>query len=399
MNKKTVKINLRVQAIIEMSRYYLEEIRQTLAAYDQSRSLLLFPDGTSLSKLTEIDRQVLSKISYTPHEQKNQKIKIDGKKYSYYLSSNLKSGIQMISYFHLSRLLDPVNKLGFFTLIAGFILLGLAIYFIVLFYRSIMLQINRLVFYFKKVENGDFSTRIVEEPRNEFGYVFSQFNQMVQGGQMLLQSLSKEQKLRDISEFKQMQLQIDPHFLYNSLAYIVSVAANRDAVVDMSSHLAQYYRYRTRAREQTILKDELDFAQSYLEIMTMRKELVYSIDFSEEMMEVPILPLIIQPLVENAIEHGIEGREGAFQVYLLGERKNGSIKISIIDDGKGLYDDEIQSLLIYTNQKEIDEEGSVGLWNVNQRLINHYGQDSRLHFQSNDFGGLTVWFNIKEGMK
>ena len=150
---------------------------------------------------------------------------------------------------------------------------------------------------------------------------------------------------------------------------------------------------------QTILKDELDFAQSYLEIMTMRKELVYSIDFSEEMMEVPILPLIIQPLVENAIEHGIEGREGAFQVYLLGERKNGSIKISIIDDGKGLYDDEIQSLLIYTNQKEIDEEGSVGLWNVNQRLINHYGQDSRLHFQSNDFGGLTVWFNIKEGMK
>lgn len=73
-----------------MSRYYLEEIRQTLAAYDQSRSLLLFPDGTSLSKLSEIDQKVLSKITRTQEEQTNQKITIEDKKYSYYLSTNSK---------------------------------------------------------------------------------------------------------------------------------------------------------------------------------------------------------------------------------------------------------------------------------------------------------------------
>ena len=112
----------------------------------------------------------------------------------------------MISYFHLSKLLEPINKLGIVTMSAGIFLLGLAVYFVILFYRSVMVQINRLVYYFKKVENGDFSTRIVEEPRNEFGYVFDQFNQMIQGGQVLLESLSKEQKMRDISEFKQMQL-------------------------------------------------------------------------------------------------------------------------------------------------------------------------------------------------
>lgn len=382
-----------------MSRYYLEEIRQTLAAYDQSRSLLLFPDGTSLSKLSEIDQKVLSKITRTQEEQTNQKITIEDKKYSYYLSTNSKSGIQMISYFHLSKLLEPINKLGIVTMSAGIFLLGLAVYFVILFYRSVMVQINRLVYYFKKVENGDFSTRIVEEPRNEFGYVFDQFNQMIQGGQVLLESLSKEQKMRDISEFKQMQLQIDPHFLYNSLAYIVSVADNQEAVVDMSSHLAQYYRYRTKLRAKTVLKDELTFAENYLEIMTMRKELIYSIDFPEELMEEPILPLIIQPLVENAIEHGIEGREGAFQVYLLGETSEKHLKISITDDGKGLRGGEIQDLLARINRKEVAEDESVGLWNVNQRLINHYGKEAHLHFEGNEFGGLTVWFAIKKGMK
>lgn len=382
-----------------MSRYYLEEIRQTLAAYDQSRSLLLFPDGTSLSKLSAIDQKILSKITGIQEEQNNQKITIDDKKYSYYLSTNSKSGIQMISYFHLSKLLEPVKKLGIVTMSAGVFLLGFAVYFVTLFYRSVTVQINRLVYYFKKVENGDFSTRIVEEPRNEFGYVFDQFNQMVQGGQALLESLSKEQKMRDLSEFKQMQLQIDPHFLYNSLAYIVSVADNQEAVVDMSSHLAQYYRYRTKARIKTVLEEELAFAENYLEIMTMRKELVYSIDFPDGLMDEPILPLIIQPLVENAIEHGIEGREGAFQVHILGETSAEYLKISVTDDGKGLRGGEIQELLTRINRKEVAEDESVGLWNVNQRLINHYGKESHLHFEVNEFGGLTVWFVIKKGMK
>lgn len=379
-----------------MNRYYLEEIRQTLAAYEKSRSLFLFPNSSSLSKLSSLDKQVLERMDRTQEEQKNKEITINGKKYRYFLSTNTKSNIQLVSYFEVSRLLGPVNNLAVITLIAGICLFGLAIYFVVLFYRSVMVQMERLVYYFKKVENGDFSTRIIEEPRNEFGYVFNQFNQMVQGGQRLLESLSREQKMRDLSEFKQMQLQIDPHFLYNSLSYIVSVADNPEAVTDMSSHLAKYFRYQTKAKIKTSLKEELTFAESYLEIMALRKELVYSIDFPYEVLEEQILPLIVQPLVENAIEHGIEGREGAFQVYLLGEiLSEHRLKISVVDDGKGLSEEEMILLKNQTNQKELSENGSVGLWNVNQRLINHYGKEASLQFEENSFGGLTVWFILK----
>lgn len=384
-------------AIIEMNRYYLEEIRQTLMFHEQSRSLLLLPHGISISRLERIDHEILQDVLANGMKNSSGNIKIDEDKYTYFSSYNEKSKVQLLTYIQVSRLMAPVETIGTITLIASTILLGLAIFFVVLFYRSILLQIDRLVLYFKKVESGDFTTRIVEQPKNEFGYVFNQFNQMVAGGQVLLESLFKEQKMRDRSEFKQLQLQIDPHFLYNSLSYIVSVSDNQEAVIQMSSHLAYYFRYRTNAKVETTLARELQFAESYLEIMSMRKELVYTIDFPEEIMQEKILPLIIQPLIENAIEHGIEGKEGAFQIYVVGEVFDDEVIISVSDDGKGLTVQEIEELMARVQRSSIEEKQSIGLWNINQRLKNHYGKNAQLHFKRNELEGLTVRFKLKKG--
>jgi two-component system sensor histidine kinase YesM len=209
----------------------------------------------------------------------------------------------------------------------------------------------------------------------------------------LFTSLSLETELRKTAEFKQLQAQINPHFLYNSLFFIMSKArTSPDSVEQMSKHLAEYYRYNTRldSREVTF-GSELKLAEHYLIIMSLCKELAYEIKLPEELETLPIIPLIIQPIVENAIQHGIEERQGAHRVSIEVLQHSDELQILIHDDGKGLNDQDMQKLLakIASDQAPAESRG-IGLWNVNQRLKNEYGQASGLSFSRNDWGGLTV---------
>ena len=108
-----------------------------------------------------------------------------------------------------------------------------------------------------------------------------------------------------------------------------------------------------------------------------------------------IIPLILQPIIENAVEHAIEERENAKYIYVKIYRlPDSSIRFEISDDGYGLTEEEARQLLWSLNQKERDEKGSVGLWNVNQRLINYYDRSAGLRFGRSIWGGLSVSFTI-----
>ena len=141
---------------------------------------------------------------------------------------------------------------------------------------------------------------------------------MVAQIQMLFTSLKTETDLRRNAEMKQLQAQINPHFLYNSLFFIMSMAkSSPEAVIRMSKHLAEYYRYLTRLDSSSVtLATELELADHYLGIMALCKTMDYDIKLPDELKEQPIMPLIIQPIVENAILHGIEERQGAHRVAI-----------------------------------------------------------------------------------
>lgn len=385
------------RVVVELSRYHLDEIRQLISNTDNSRSLLLLPDGSSITDPNRTDRGILSSPGVKQSKignVVNTNIKYDGEEYMTFFQKSEKSGIQLITYLPLSKLMYPISRITTITIIGCFLFLVLALMLVRLFRENVASQVQRLVDNFKRVENGDFTTRIVDVSNNEFGYLAEQFNQMVAGGQRLLTSLANEQKSRDLAEMKQLQFQINPHFLYNSLAYIVSVAHNQEAVTNMSVHLADYYRYRTKTLQDSTLAAELKFAENYLVIMAMRKELDFTITVPEDLGEQPILPLLIQPLIENGIEHGIEGKEGAHRIRLEVIPLEDMIQIAVSDDGYGLSQPEINELLQALAMKQRPEKISVGLWNVNQRLVNRYGQRSSLNFKRNEMSGLTVYFNL-----
>lgn len=336
-------------------------------------------------RTTDIHR---NRIRRTTHE-------YNGKSYVALSVYNTRSDGILTAYYQqtlVENFYKPVSR--YFTFVLIFLLVS-AILVSIMFYSRIYKNINILIQNIRLIEKGDLTTRFSNtDNSSEFDYVFQNFNQMMNTIQSLMTTTHQEIRLREQAELRQLQSQINPHFLYNNLFFIMSmVRTSPDEVVSMTENLAEYYRYTTKNYERVELSDELNFCESYLKIMSLRKKISYSINVPLDVMALEVPPLIIQPLVENTIYHGIEGRRGASRVTINGSISHDSLLLSVTDDGKGLTDDEILKLKKRLSQTHRENSQSVGLWNVQKRLINLYGTKSQLQFTKRT-PGLTISFII-----
>lgn len=386
--------------IIRMERDWLYRIKNMASGFDGGGTLCLYENGQSLFPVDVGGAQIQDKMKQLTIESGMQEIRIKRGRYQVVTSGIAKNGVSLVTYYPLSKMLIVVNNITYITggVLSVALLLG-ALY-LMMYNRNILLQLNMLTYKLKRVEDGDLTTQITQLPDNEFYYVFDQFNHMIIRMNELFNETLKEQELRMQAELEQLQLQINPHFLYNSLSYIVTVAEEPDAVRGMAVHLSRYYRYCTQKKMITTIKEEVSYAKSYLEIMSMRKRIRYSIDMPRNIGELPIIPLILEPLIENAIEHGLEGCESAKQIEIvIGWTSDQDVSFSISDDGEGMTKEQVAALRKRISRKERKEEESVGLWNVNQRLINYYSKSAELGFKRSRWGGLTVYFTIRPERK
>ncbi|MBS6578826.1 MAG: histidine kinase [Clostridiales bacterium] len=384
--------------IIRMERDWLYRIKNMASGFDGGGTLCLYDDKQSLFPVNSESAQIQGKMKELDNEPGMQELSIENGRYQVVTSDIAKNGLTLVTYYPLSKMLLPVNNITYITGAVLSVALLLGALYLLMYNRNILMQLNMLTYKLKRVEDGDWTTQITELPDNEFYYVFDQFNHMIVRMNELFDETLKEQELRMQAELEQLQLQINPHFLYNSLSYIVTVAEQPDAVRSMAVHLSRYYRYCTQKKMITTIKEEVSYAKSYLEIMAMRKRIRYTIEMPKEIGELPIIPLILEPLFENAIEHGLEGCESAKQIEI-DWTKNGAVSFAISDDGEGMTKEQVSALKERISRKERKEEESVGLWNVNQRLINYYSKSAALGFKRSRWGGLTVYFMIRPEKK
>lgn len=386
--------------IIRMERDWLYRIKNMASGFDGGGTLCLYDDKQSLFPVNSESAQIQGKMKELNNEPGMQELSIENGRYQVITSDIARNGLTLVTYYPLSKMLLPVNNITYITGAVLSVALLLGALYLLMYNRNILMQLNMLTYKLKRVEDGDLTTQITELPDNEFYYVFDQFNHMIVRMNELFDEALKEQELRMQAELEQLQLQINPHFLYNSLSYIVTVAEEPDAVRSMAVHLSRYYRYCTQKKMITTIKEEVSYARSYLEIMAMRKRISYSIDIPQDIGELPIIPLILEPLIENAIEHGLEGCESAKQIKIeIGWTPSHAVTFVISDDGEGMTKEQIAALKERISRKERKEEESVGLWNVNQRLINYYSKSAALGFRRSRWGGLTVYFTIRSERK
>jgi len=262
-----------------------------------------------------------------------------------------------------------------------------------LLYSNFQKPIRELTRGVQRLTRGDYTTRIKLNPSDEFSFLFQRFNEMTEEIENLIKKVYTEQIRSKDATLKQLQSQINPHFLYNCLAFIKSMAIldQKKSIVAMTDNLSRYYRYTTRNEKQTVpLREELQLIKSYLSIQHMQMhQLTYSVDIPSAIMELQIPRLLLQPVVENAVVHGLEPQLEGGRVELTSEMIGNRIRIYIDDSGTGLSDDQQRKLETQINLP-LAEQAGCGLWNVHQRLTLHFGPGSGLSFSPSPLGGLRV---------
>lgn len=320
-------------------------------------------------------------------------VTLNGGTYVVHYDRSESLGWYLVDIVPLESYLAPIDKSRnlFYTSIA--LLMVLSVLAALLLYRNVQRPISLLLRGVRRMKEGDFSFRLANRPGNEFDYLFISFNEMAKQIQELIDKVYKETLRSKEATLKQLQSQINPHFLYNCLFYIKNMAnlGDKQSVVDMALNLGEYYRYATRQESSmTTLREELKLIRNYLNIQSMRlQRFQFEIDIPEPMLSLPIPRLLLQPLVENAVVHGVENSLQFGIILVRGMQENGVHRITVDDNGPGLADEGLAKLQAKV-RLPMDENTGTGLWNIHQRLVHLYGGKSGLVFAESELGGFRA---------
>lgn len=317
---------------------------------------------------------------------------------NYVISNSL--GWYAVDFQPMKQVLMPINHSKQMFYAAGLLLLLMGIASAGLLYRNVQKPINDLIRAVRLLRKGVYDHRIKRGPHNEFHFLIEQFNLMSEDIETLIDKVYAEQLHAKESSLKHLQAQINPHFLYNNFAFIQSMAQldRTKVIVAFTQHLSNYYRYTTRTEQQlTTLSEEMDLIRNYLEIHRMQSErLHFHEHIDEDLLSITMPRLLFQPLVENAIVHGMEGKIGQFEIKIMGSKVEDGWELFVEDNGIGLQQHDLDTLR-HSLHYQISDSPSVGLRNVHQRLKHYYGSASGLKLEQSSLGGLRVGLVIKDG--
>ena len=312
----------------------------------------------------------------------------------YALSHSETTGWTIVGCMNMSELLKNSRKARSIYVLVALGLIAVALVISSEIARNITFPIQKLRDSMKRVQKGDFSAAEIEVySDNEIGSLTRSFNVMTHKIQDLMAQNIQEQEQKRKIELKALQSQINPHFLYNTLDSIIWMAEGKknEEVVLMTASLARLLRQSISIENELVtIGQEIEYVRSYLTIQKMRykDKLEFEINVDPRITHAQIIRLVLQPIVENAIYHGLKYKEskGMLKVhgYELGER----IIIDITDDGVGMDEETLKH--IYDKHKVNYHSNGVGVYNVQQRLVLYYGKEYGIIYHSEKGKGTTA---------
>ena len=218
------------------------------------------------------------------------------------------------------------------------------------------------------------------------------------------EQVTAEQKQLRKAEFELLQAQINPHFLYNTLDAIVwsAEAGNQKQVVKMVGSLSEFFRTSlNKGKEIVTVREELQHVRSYLEIQQIRYQdiLSYEIDVPEELNNYLIPKITIQPLVENALYHGIKNRRGGGKISVTGTLEEEDYIIKVTDDGIGMDEERLEQVRKGLTDQDPDSNKIYGLYNVNERIRLEFGEEYGISIDSAYEKGTTMTIRLPRKKK
>ncbi|WP_145411305.1 sensor histidine kinase [Paenibacillus xylanexedens] len=319
------------------------------------------------------------------------------------------NSLKVISVFATKNIVKDANKISLIGM--SFMILVLVIALLLVYIISFLTsnRLLRLSRHLNKLALGDLNVTSRIDGNDEIGQLSRQFNYMVKSINDLMTQVvetSEQNTQLEIAQkeikLKMMASQINPHFLFNALESI-RMKAHIQGEAEIANIVRLLGKLMRKSLEigsgKTTLKAELEMVRSYLEIQKFRygDRLAFVIDIHPEVEKISIPPLIIQPLVENAIVHGLENKEGTVRVYISIYPMDEVIQVHVKDDGAGITPERLVEVMQFICGPEEQEKSRIGLRNVHQRLTLTYGEPHGLQIKSVYGEGTEVSFTLPAG--
>lgn len=320
---------------------------------------------------------------------------IDGRTYQVLSTPSAYTGLSTVAVYSLDEALGGARLLGLFAFLIGVATFGLAIGVSFWVSAGIARPIVNLRRLMEEAETGNLDVRFPDPPNDEVGRLGQSFNTMIgEIGKLLDQVYVEQQKKRE-AEFRILQAQIKPHFLYNTLDTIHWMAQEKGAadIVGIVDALTRLFRISlSKGRDVIRLEEELEHVTSYLVIQKIRyaDKFDYVLDVDPALLPRPVVKLTLQPLVENALYHGIKEKAGHGTLTIAARQEQGALVLTVSDDGAGMTAGTLKALEDSLSGGEDSSGKGFGVFSVHHRIRLVFGEGWGLSYRSSPGAGTTV---------
>lgn len=309
---------------------------------------------------------------------------------SYQIRSELSpyTGWRTVGVFSMDEVMSSVNTIVYILFTCVIISLVLVVIVSFKFSRTLTNPIFKLKRLMKQAESGDLTVRFNFEHNDEIGELGQSFNHMIARIDQLIQMVYVEQENKRTAEMKSLQEQIKPHFLYNTLDTISWMARDYDAedIVRLVDALTNMFRIGlSHGKDIITVKEEITHVSNYLYIQKIRykDKLNYVIHVDESLYAIEVPKLILQPLVENAIYHGVKAKRGGGTITITGVPEGENLVFTVQDNGAGMPQEKVEELNRRMSERSVlDEQKSFGLFYIRERIQLCYGKGYGVHVES-----------------
>lgn len=385
--------NLKLQEALQQFNVYPDSSAVLITGH--AGLVLVSGQGVGRTKDVEELKNDLSKIA----DGNSESLELEGR--SYFVSHAYSSQLDMSIYRFIPEQIvrRPLDKFYIWAWLFAFVSLIIIMVYALSTYKFIHKPLLKLVKGFRRLESGDLELAIAHDANDEFRYIYARFNQMVANLRTLIDQVYKQKILAQRSELKQLQSQINPHFLYNSF-FIINTMAKRgdnERIEQFSVQLGEYFQFVTRnASDEVTLKQEIHHAKMYTEIQKLRFSRRIQVRFDDlpaAFEEILVPRLIVQPIIENAFEHSLEkmARNGVISVQF--ERFEDWACIIVEDNGNSLSNEELERISLAIVHRD-DKSETTGMMNIHRRLVITFGEGSGLHLTRGELGGIRVTIRV-----
>ncbi len=354
---------------------------------DQNGSVIAYPDKSILGKKLDKYSNMNKAIDSSKDGKGSLFMRIDNAQQFVVFSSSKYTNWRYAVMIPASDILGGVYQIqNFFILIiiiTVLIILGITYLLSGIFYTPL----DKLVHAMQEIERRNLNVRIDDKRKDEYQKVFSGFNNMAAELKNLIRDLTNEKVLKKEAEIKLLQAQVNPHFLYNTLDSIYSIARIKkvEEISKMVAALSKFFRISlSGGKDRVTLREALEIVENYLTIQNIRfkGKIDYQIDIAEGLKDYIVPKLVLQPIVENSISHGLESIKEMGKIKISAEEDDEMLTLCVEDNGVGMDEDKLALLHRSLEEENTEDPNYFALRNLNMQIKLKYGNGFGIGIES-----------------